>query len=440
VTIEHKPPEHPHPALSEPAEQLASAAGSVAVRRPASAEVPQHFSSVDAAYGTPFSPMDQVQQERFDEMVPLANRSVAVERSPDGGERIIGGQVRIDSALSLPGGASVPVAALSGVGVEPGAHGRGAFRALIREHLREARARGDAGSVLMASLTPLYGRFGYGPATETANWEIDAPAAALQVGAPTQGPVFVEHARGARLHEVLDAVWRAVGTARAGTLERAEAWWRVVLAPEETWLGGGKLMVARHGTAPGYVLYTVDGEHGRQGLAEADIRIRELVAADPAVELDLWRFIAGLPWGRTIRWHYAPVDPAALFWLRDPRQLRRMSHFDFLWLRPLDMPRLTAQRRFAADGRVTLEVTDPVFGDLAGRFALQVRNGSGTWAVADGPADLALSIADLGAMWLGGGSSRQLRAVGRIGGDAAAAHRLDAMLACDGPPRAVARF
>jgi predicted acetyltransferase len=89
---------------------------------------------------------------------------------------------------------------------------------------------------------------------------------------------------------------------------------------------------------------------------------------------------------------------------------------------------------------VVLEVSDPRYADLAGRFELRVTSGRGTWARTEQVAGLSLSVADLGSLWLGGASARQLVAVRRVSGDPVAAGLLDAMLAVDGPPRCVARF
>lgn len=398
------------------------------------------MASVDSATGSVYR-LDNVEQfDRARALTTPENRSVVVQQSADGGERIVGGQIRFDCELSLPGGAWVPVGALSAVGVEPGVQGRGAFRALVEDHLRDCRDRGEAASVLMASQAPLYPRFGYGCAVQTANWEIDASTADLVPDAPAAGSVYLEHARGQLLHDELDRIWRAVGETRAGTLTRSRPWWHMVMGPEESWMGGGKIVVALHENARGYLLYSADIEHGRQGLAEADIEIHELVAADVATELDLWRFAAALPWARRFTWHYGPIDPAPLFWLRDPRQLRRMSQYDMLWLRPLDLSQLTGARAFAADGEVVLDLTDPLYDDTAGRYRLRVESGVGSWAATRREPSLALGVADLGAVWLGGTSARHLLAVRRISGRADAAAQLDAILAAAGPPRSVARF
>jgi predicted acetyltransferase len=415
------------------------------VRQPGDEELDLYRAAVDATYGSPFHAMTEKEARDWDELIPPRNRSVVVEQDPEGIERILGGAGRYDTALSLPGGGRVPVAGLTSVGVAPGAQHRGAFRALIEAHLDECRARGDAASVLMASQTPLYGRFGYGLATRAASWEIDSPAArALAAGAPTAGSVVMEHGRGPELVEALREVWEQAGSRRAGSLTRSTAWWERMLNPKKSWVGGGDLLVALHhtpaGALGGYALYEVDIAHGRQGLAEADITISEMIGLDIAAELDLWRFLADLPWSRTLRWAYAPTDPGPLFWLADPRQLRRMADLDFLWLRPLDLPALTESRTFAADGSVVLEVSDPRYSDLAGRYELRAASGRGTWTPTQRTAELSLSVADLGSLWLGGTSARQLVAVRRISGDPTAAGLLDSLLAVDGPPRCLARF
>lgn len=438
--MEHNPPEHPHPQLATPEPPLPDTAGPLTVRQPSPREVIRHRAAVDSAYGFPFRPQSPQDEARMATNVPPHNQRIVVEQLPDGGERIIGGDIRFDLRLSLPGGRRVAAGALSAVGVEPSAQGRGAMRALVDEHLDECRARGEAASVLMASQSSLYPRFGYGLAAQTAHWEIDANAAGLRPDAPTAGGVTIEHARGEALHELLNATWEAASSARAGGLSRSPAWWNTVLSPNPGWPGGGPIMVARHASAPGYVLYTVSIEDGRQGLMEAAVTVRELVAADVGAELDLWRYIARLPWARTITWRYAPIDPAPLFWLTDPRQLRRTAHFDFLWLRPLDMAALVAQRRFSVDGQIALRVGDPRYPDLAGRFDLRVNGGAGSWEPGSGEASLHVSIADLGALWLGGASAAQLLSMRRISGHPAAALRLDAMLATDGPPRCVSKF
>lgn len=411
----------------------------IEVREPTEQEADDHHHAVAAAYATPHRRRSDEVEARFAELVPLRNRRTAFGIRADGSEHAIGGQLRYDSALSLPGGASVPVGALSAVGVDPSARGLGAFEALIADHLHQARERGDAASVLMASQAQLYGRFGYGPATWTATWEADTAGAALRPDAPTTAAPVLERVRGRDLVALLEPRWEQAGRGRAGSLHRDPHWWDRIVGTDGSWMGGGgDLLCAVH--PDGYLLYTADIERGRQGLSESEVTIKELVASTVAAECDLWRFATSLPWARTVRWPYAPVDPAPLFWLRDQRQLRRMSQHDFLWLRPLDLAALAAAREFAADGTVALQLAEPVFDDLAGRWDLVVESGAGRFERGTGQADVELGIGDLGALWLGGNAARQWRAAGLIGGNPAGARLLDALLATDSPPRCVARF
>ena len=444
--VTHPDETEPTPPLApQLAGPLSESPSGLVVRHPDPDDEPLRRAAVDASFGTPLKPTSAEEADLSERMLPAHNRSLVAEVGPDGVERILGGAARLDTSLSLPGGGRVPVAGLTSVGVAPGAHGRGAFRALLEDHLNECRERGDAASVLMASEAPLYGRFGYGLATRSAAWEVDAHVARrLRPDAPTSGQVTLEPGRGPELGDLLHEVRERSGTRRAGLLTRSPAWWERVLGPTQSWMGGGPLLVALHwnadGECDGYLMYDVDFRHGRQANAESTITLRELVAPDVAVELDLWRFAAGLPWARELHWPHGPVDPAPLFWMDNTRALRRMWQADFLWMRPLDLTALTEQRRFAADGAVALHVNDPVFDDLGGRFDLRVRGGAGQWVPAKGPAELQVSIADLGELWLGDVSARRLVGVHRITGDPAAAGRLDAMLATDAAPRSLARF
>src|ERR1043166_3719812 len=66
---------------------------------------------------------------------------------------------------AMPGGASVPVAGVSAVAVQPTHRRRGALTAMIGALHDDARARGEVASVLTASESVIYKRFGYGAGT-----------------------------------------------------------------------------------------------------------------------------------------------------------------------------------------------------------------------------------------------------------------------------------
>lgn len=88
--------------------------------------------------------------------------------------------------------------------------------AMMRHQLAEFRARGEFLSVLPASEAPIYGRFGYGPATYTARLTVPRhqaafarPRAGGAAGAPVtgSGTSSVEVLRRAERGKVLEEVF-----------------------------------------------------------------------------------------------------------------------------------------------------------------------------------------------------------------------------------------
>ncbi|HYT25919.1 MAG TPA: GNAT family N-acetyltransferase, partial [Actinomycetota bacterium] len=110
--------------------------------------------------------------------------------------------------LTLPGGGGVPAAGLTLISVLPTHRRRGILRALIQRHFEDVQARGEAVSVLTATESLIYGRFGYGMATSAAQLEIDRRHAAFAESVDTPGRVrMVDAGEAARLlPEVFDRV------------------------------------------------------------------------------------------------------------------------------------------------------------------------------------------------------------------------------------------
>ena len=94
------------------------------------------------------------------------------------GERACGTFRSWATELTVPGGAAARVRRVRRDGPahpptagDPARHGRPEHAAL--------RARGEAVGLLYASEYPIYGRFGYGPATRAATWSLDTHATAF---------------------------------------------------------------------------------------------------------------------------------------------------------------------------------------------------------------------------------------------------------------------
>ena len=79
--------------------------------------------------------------------------------------RIVGGAGAFSFRTTVPGGAVVPSAGVTVVGVLPTHRRRGILRSMMRLQLDDAHERGEALATLFASEETIYGRYGYGRAT-----------------------------------------------------------------------------------------------------------------------------------------------------------------------------------------------------------------------------------------------------------------------------------
>src|SRR5690606_31260816 len=80
------------------------------------------------------------------------------------------------SALTVPGG-EVAASAVSSVGVLPTHRRQGHLGRMMRRQLADIAERGEPVAVLIAAEYPIYGRYGYGPATEATTLHLDAHSA-----------------------------------------------------------------------------------------------------------------------------------------------------------------------------------------------------------------------------------------------------------------------
>jgi predicted acetyltransferase len=91
-----------------------------------------------------------------------------------------------------------------------------------------------------------------------------------------------------------------------------------------------------------------------------------------------------------------------------------------------------AGRRYATEGRIVFDVEDGFFPENSGRYALEGGPDDATCCRTEARADLCLSVADLGATYLGGVGFTTLARAGRVAEQTAGAlRRADAMFACE---------
>src|SRR5688572_18351560 len=157
------------------------------------------------------------------------------------GDEIVGTTAALSQSVTVPGGASLPVAAVSGVGVVPGHTRRGHLTRLMRAQLDGIE---EPIAVLYASEGAIYGRYGYGLSMRAMTLELRHPVAASRPSAPRPR----ERARLLAVAEALpqvEAIYEAVRPQRPGLFERTPVWWeRRTFDPEHRRAGAGMLRAA----------------------------------------------------------------------------------------------------------------------------------------------------------------------------------------------------
>jgi predicted acetyltransferase len=139
------------------------------------------------------------------------------------------------------------------------------------------------------------------------------------------------------------------------------------------------------------------------------VRAIEVIAATPEATVSLWRFLLDIDWTKAVTTWLLPVDHPLFLLLARPNQAR-LRLGDGLWARLVDVGAALSARTYAGDGTVVLDVRDEVCPWNEGRWRIEGGEASRT----DDAADLALDVADLGSVYLGGFSFRELGRAGRV--------------------------
>ena len=225
------------------------------------------------------------------------------------GERIVGTYETFAADLTLPGGARVPTNAISAVSVLPTHHRRGVLRRMLTEDLHAACERGELASILIAAEYPIYGRFGFGPATEQAAYRLEVVHAHFTQ--PATGSVdLIEPTR---MRQLAPGIFERFRHERPGQIDRDASSWEVRLGLHEVpWRSGGKAVRSALYTSPsgepeGYLLYGVESEW-RDHLPSGNLHIDEMVTLSSAAYLGLWRYCAEIDLVGEINCDMRPID------------------------------------------------------------------------------------------------------------------------------------
>jgi predicted acetyltransferase len=317
---------------------------------------------------------------------------------------------------------------------------------MMSRQLDDIASRGEPVAVLTASESVIYGRFGYGLATSFLSTRIAQPNGGF--ARPLADP---GHCRRIDVDEagiVLPAVFDAYRVTQPGEVTRSDATWHQRLSDLEVWREGASAFFHvvhenEHGVADGYLTYRVRTHWSRSHLPSSTVEIDELIAATSLARAALWHHALSIDLAAAVTAVNVPVDDPIRWELADPRRLEVTALADHLWARILDAPAALSARRYAAPGHLVLEVADRFRpgGRAEGRFALEGGPDGAECRPTDAAADLALPVADLSALLVGGVPASVLARAGRVDElRSGALERADAMFATARAPFCATHF
>jgi predicted acetyltransferase len=313
--------------------------------------------------------------------------------------------------LSVPdgsgGGALVPVAGLTWVGVHPDHRRRGLLTAMMRHHFEQTRSEGVHLSALHASEPGIYGRHGYGLASIEYTVEVGsgttftAPHLEDEVAAITTRYARVDDPGMAERRRRCDL---ALAPESMGTIIGADDFYQMMshISPEES--RGNEptrvLFAVRDGHDVGYVPFRRTHKWPNSRPA-AEVEVRPM-SGTPAARLALWRRLVELDLAGTIKAYNISSDDPLFSWVQGPRGISDVRPYDSLWVRLVDLPLALAARGYEDSCDVVAEVTDTAAPWNAGRWRIRIADGAAEATPSTDDAEVTLSSAALAAAYLGG--------------------------------------
>ena len=312
--------------------------------------------------------------------------------------------------LTVPGNRPIKASALSGVTVRPSHRRQGILRRMLEVEHAAARERGELGGLLYASDYPIYSRFGYGSAVQTAAWVLDAASTAFHdtAGGRIGSIEFVatDEAAADVIRDLYDA-WRVT--------QPGEIWRRPKMYLDDVGQAGsawgevwkGFLVVHRDdaGALDGYARYHAQAKWDHRQ-PRSTLTVDDMHALNGDAEVALWRYLASVDLVTTVRAERRHPGDRLPWLLTNGRAAELADAGDGMWVRLHDIPAALEARTYERTGSLVLEVVDRNGGaadaDERVRVAIEAGPGGARALLTDQPPDLTIAAAALGAAYLGG--------------------------------------
>jgi predicted acetyltransferase len=330
-------------------------------------------------------------------------------------DRIVGTTRTWPTELTVPGNRTIRASAVTAVSVRPTHRRRGLLRQMLGAEHAAARERGEVASLLYASEAVIYGRFGYGIATQTATWSLDLTATGFHEAAGgrtgTVDLIPLDEAAVATISAVYE---------RRRVVQPGEVWRRLVMWQSDLGLAGdawgepwkGFLAVHRadDGTVDGFARYRGEAkwEHRQP---RSTLNVEELLATTDEAEVALLRYLAEIDLVTTLKLERRTPTDRLPWLLTNARAAEIAEGGDGMWMKIHDIAAALEARSYEASGSLVLEVLvrDSGEDDAAAcrvRVALDASPDGARATATDRSPDLTIDGAALGAAYLGGSRLR----------------------------------
>ena len=333
-------------------------------------------------------------EEQFLKKMPLERTVGAFD-----GQEIVGTLGDYKLQLTVPGGAQLAMAGTTMVTVRATHTRKGILRSMMRMHLDSAVERGEPLAGLWASEPVIYGRFGFGMATECHDVKIDARRLVVDV---LHESTEVSMVAPSEVAEAVVPFWDRLTTQRVGFVSRDSQRWQAIVADPEDHRDGASasrhVVVRRGGDVVGYLEYRQISKWNGF-VADGSIVVAMLVGEDTEAERALWSYATNIDLFPNVAYWDGATDDQLAYQVNDARSVQRVLG-DALYLRILDLPAALVGRTYEVDGELVVAVADDM-GYANGTYRITVAGGQATVTPTEGEADISLDVRELSALYLG---------------------------------------
>jgi predicted acetyltransferase len=308
--------------------------------------------------------------------------------------------------LTTPAG-QLSMAGVTIVATSPTHRRRGLLRQLMRRQLTELY-EGDSEAIagLTASEPVVYGRFGYGLASD--HQEVTVPRASRELRRIAGvEDVRVRFADPVESLDVCTDLHNAEVAVRPGLFHYDERWQQVLVVDAHKASPLRCVLADRNGEMTGYA-------HYRTQRADAGyVEVSRVHARYLATHVALWQFLLDQDFLSETRYARLPSDDPLLSLLLDTRAAGARTT-DGLWLRLADVGRALAGRTYVSEVDVVLGIRDDFLPWNTGSWRLTGGPDGATCERTGNRPDLLIDVRELGSVYLGRPSLALLGAAGLI--------------------------